>query len=174
MSWEKRVECIKNLGRAGMEIGTGVLVGLPGQTVESYAGDILFFKQVNADMIGIGPFIPHPDTPLKNAAGGTLNTALKVTALTRLLLPDISIPATTAMETLAANGQAKALRAGANVIMPNVTLTRYRRHYELYPGKSTTGYSPDESLRAVKDKIASLGRFVAEGPGFHEKKNPLP
>jgi len=58
--------------------------------------------------------------------------------------------------------------------MPNVTLTRYRRHYELYPGKSTTGYSPDESLRAVKDKIASLGRFVAEGPGFHEKKNPLP
>ena len=174
MSWEKRVECIKNLGRAGREIGTGVLVGLPGQTVESYAGDILFFKQVNADMIGIGPFIPHPDTPLKNAAGGTLNTALKVTALTRLLLPDINIPATTAMETLAANGQAKALRAGANVIMPNDTLTRYRRHYELYPGKSTTGYSPDESLRAVKDKIASLGRFVAEGPGFHEKKNPLP
>lgn len=174
MSWENRVECIKNLGRAGLEIGTGVLVGLPGQTIESHADDILFFKQVNADMIGIGPFIPHPDTPLKNAAGGTLETALKVTALTRLLLPDINIPATTAMETLAANGQAKALKAGANVIMPNVTLTRYRRHYELYPGKSTAGYTPDESLQAVRDKIASLGRFVAEGPGFREKKNPLP
>ena len=103
-----------------------------------------------------------------------MNTALKVTALTRLLLPDIFIPASTAMDSLAAYGQAIALIAGANVIMPNVTLTRYRRHYELYTGKSTTGYSPDESLRAVKDKIASLGRFVAEGPGFHEKKNPLP
>ncbi len=167
MSWENRVECIKNLGRAGLEIGTGVLVGLPGQTIESHADDILFFKQVNADMIGIGPFIPHPDTPLRNAAGGTLNIALKVTALTRLLLPDINIPATTAMETLAPNGQTKALKAGANVIMPNVTLTRYRRYYELYPGKSTTGYSPDESLRAVKDKIASLGRFVANDFGFH-------
>ena len=166
MSWENRVECIKNLGRAGLEIGTGVLVGLPGQTIESHADDILFFKQVNADMIGIGPFIPHPDTPLRNAAGGTLNIALKVTALTRLLLPDINIPATTAMETLAPNGQTKALKAGANVIMPNVTLTRYRRYYELYPGKST-GYSPDESLRAVKDKIASLGRFVANDFGFH-------
>lgn len=167
MSWENRVECIKNLGRAGLEIGTGVLVGLPGQTIESHADDILFFKQVNADMIGIGPFIPHPDTPLRNAAGGTLNIALKVTALTRLLLPDINIPATTAMETLAPNGQTKVLKAGANVIMPNVTLTRYRRYYELYPGKSTTGYSPDESLRAVKDKIASLGRFVANDFGFH-------
>lgn len=167
MSWENRVECIKKLGRAGLEIGTGVLVGLPGQTIESHADDILFFKQVNADMIGIGPFIPHPDTPLRNAAGGTLNIALKVTALTRLLLPDINIPATTAMETLAPNGQTKALKAGANVIMPNVTLTRYRRYYELYPGKSTTGYSPDESLRAVKDKIASLGRFVANDFGFH-------
>lgn len=169
MSWEKRVECIQNLGRAGLEIGTGVLVGLPGQTIESYADDILFFKEIDADMVGIGPFIPHPDTPLKNAAGGTLTAALKVMALTRLLLPDINIPATTAMETLAPNGQKTALSSGANVIMPNVTLTQYRKHYELYPGKSTTGYTPDESLLAVKDKIASLGRFVAENHGFRRR-----
>ena len=115
------------------------------------------FKQVNADMIGIGPFIPHPDTPLKTASGGTLTMALKVMALTRLLLPDINIPATTAMETLAENGQAMALKAGANVIMPNVTLTQYRKHYELYPGKSTTGYTPDESLKAVKEKNCRSG-----------------
>ncbi len=169
MSWEKRIECIVNLGRAGLEIGTGILVGLPEQTIESYADDILFFRQVNADMIGIGPFIPHPDTPLKNALGGSLKMALKVMALTRLLLPDINIPATTAMETLAPNGQLQALKAGANVIMPNVTLTQYRKHYELYPGKSTVGYTPDESLNAVKDKIASLGRFVAEDFGFHRR-----
>ena len=170
MSFENRVQCIKNLGLAGLEIGSGVLVGLPGQKIESYADDILFFKAINADMIGIGPFIPHPDTPLKDAAGGTLEIALKVMALTRLLLPDINIPATTAMETLAPNGQIKALQAGANVIMPNVTLTQYRKHYELYPGKSSTNYTPDESLSQVREKIASIGRTVSQGKGFHIRK----
>lgn len=103
-------------------------------------------------MIGIGPFIPHPDTPLKDAEGGTLQMALKVMALTRLLLPDINIPATTAMETLVPEGQTKALQSGANVLMPNITLTSYRQYYELYPGKTTTGYTPDESLQNLKTK----------------------
>lgn len=165
MSWEQRAQCLRDLRTAGLEVGSGCLVGLPGQKVESYADDILFFKEIGADMIGIGPFIPHPDTPLKDAAGGTLNTALKVMALTRLLLPDINIPATTAMETLAPNGQRKALQSGANVIMPNVTLTTYRKHYELYPGKSTTGYTPDESLQKVKNLIASIGRTVGQDCG---------
>lgn len=167
MSWKKRAECLKNIGLSGLETGSGCLVGLPGQTVESYADDILFFKQIKADMIGIGPFIPHKDTPFKDAAGGTLTMALKVMALTRLLLPDINIPATTAMETLEADGQVKALQAGANVIMPNVTLTQYRKHYELYPGKSATNYTPDESLCKVKEKIAAIGRSVGQGYGSH-------
>jgi len=170
MSWENRAQCIRNLGIAGLEIGSGVLVGLPEQKVESFADDILFFKQVQADMIGIGPFIPHPDTPLKDAKGGTLKMALKVMALTRLILPDINIPATTAMETLAPNGQVKALQAGANVIMPNVTLTQYRKHYELYPGKSATNYTPDKSLKEVKDKIAAIGRKVSSGYGYHKRR----
>ncbi|MBE6458578.1 MAG: [Alphaproteobacteria bacterium] len=165
MSWEQRVQCLRDLRTAGLEVGSGCLVGLPEQKVESYADDILFFKKIDADMIGIGPFIPHPDTPLKNASGGTLNMALKVMALTRLLLPDINIPATTAMESLAPNGQRKALQSGANVIMPNVTLTTYRKHYELYPGKSTTGYTPDDSLRKVKELITSIGRKIGQGYG---------
>ncbi|MBE6453183.1 MAG: [FeFe] hydrogenase H-cluster radical SAM maturase HydE [Alphaproteobacteria bacterium] len=169
MDWETRVQCIKNLGIAGLEIGTGVLVGLPDQKLESYADDILFFKNLNADMVGIGPFIPHPDTPLKDAKGGTLDMALKVMAITRLLLPDINIPATTAMETLEPNGQTKALQAGANVIMPNVTLTQYRKHYELYPGKSTTNYTPDETLCEIKNKIALIGRKVSNDYGFRKK-----
>ena len=165
MSWEQRVQCLRDLRTAGLEVGSGCLVGLPEQKVESYADDILFFKKIDADMIGIGPFIPHPDTPLKNASGGTLNMALKVMALTRLLLPDINIPATTAMESLAPNGQRKALQSGANVIMPNVTLTTYRKHYELYPGKSTTGYTPDDSLRKVKELITSIVRKIGQGYG---------
>ena len=169
MSWQNRKQCLLNLGAAGLEIGSGVMVGLPGQTIESLADDILFFKEIKADMIGIGPFIPHPDTPLRNEKGGQLELSLKVMALTRLLLPDINIPATTAMETLAPNGQVMALRSGANVIMPNVTLTQYRKHYELYPGKSTTNYTPDQSLQALRDKIASIGRSISDDYGFHQK-----
>lgn len=165
MSWEQRAQCLQDLKKAGLELGSGCLVGLPGQTTESYADDILFFKKIGADMIGVGPFIAHPDTPLRNASGGTLQMALKVMALTRLLLPDINIPATTAMESLAPNGQKKALQSGANVIMPNVTLTTYRRHYELYLGKSNTGYTPDESLQKVKDLISSIGRKVGQDFG---------
>lgn len=165
MSWEARAQCLRDLRAADLEVGSGCLVGLPGQKTASYADDILFFKEIDADMIGIGPFIPHPDTPLRDAAGGTLDMALKVMALTRLLLPDINIPATTAMETLAPNGQAKALQSGANVIMPNITLTAYRKYYELYPGKSNTGYTPDESLQKLKDKIISLGRTVGKDDG---------
>ena len=169
MNWQNRRRCLADIAAAGLEVGSGVMVGLPGQTTESLADDILFFREINADMIGIGPFIPHPDTPLKDAAGGTLEMSLKVMALTRLLLPDINIPATTAMETLAPDGQTKALQAGANVIMPNVTLTQYRRHYELYPGKSTTNYTPDESLKVLRDKITGINRFVATDKGFHHQ-----
>ncbi len=169
MSWQNRRRCLADIAAAGLEVGSGVMVGLPGQTIESLADDILFFREINADMIGIGPFIPHPDTPLKDAAGGTLEMSLKVMALTRILLPDINIPATTAMETLAPDGQTKALQAGANVIMPNVTLTQYRRHYELYPGKSTTNYTPDESLKVLRDKITGINRFVATDKGFHHQ-----
>lgn len=169
MSWETRKQCLLNLGACGYEVGSGCLVGLPNQTIESLADDILFFKEVNCHMIGIGPFIAHPDTPLKDAKGGELELALKVMAITRLILPDINIPATTAMETLAPNGQARALQAGANVIMPNITLKNYREHYQLYPGKTTTGYTPDESLDKVIQKIKSINRIVGTGTGMSKR-----
>ncbi|MBE6444213.1 MAG: [FeFe] hydrogenase H-cluster radical SAM maturase HydE [Alphaproteobacteria bacterium] len=170
MSWQNRKQCLLNLRQAGLEVGSGIMVGLPNQTIESIANDILFFKEIDADMIGIGPFIPHPDTPLKNEKGGNLIMSLKVMALTRLLLPDINIPATTAMETLAANGQMMALQSGANVIMPNVTLSQYRKNYELYPGKSNTNCTPDDTLLLLRNKISSIGRKIADDYGFHKKQ----
>lgn len=169
MSWEMRKQCLLDLGACGYEVGSGCLVGLPNQTIESLADDILFFKEVNCHMIGIGPFIAHPDTPLRDAKGGQLELALKVMAITRLVLPDINIPATTAMEALAPNGQTRALQAGANVIMPNITLKNYREHYQLYPGKTTTGYTPDESLDKVIQKIKSIGRIVGNGTGMSRR-----
>lgn len=169
MSWEARKQCLLDLGACGYEVGSGCLVGLPNQTIESLADDILFFKEINCHMIGIGPFIAHPDTPLKDAKGGELELSLKVMAITRLLLPDINIPATTAMEALAPNGQTRALQAGANVIMPNITLKNYRQHYQLYPGKTTTGYTPDESLDKVIQKIKSIDRIVGTGTGMSKR-----
>ncbi len=158
MSWENRFQCLANLRAAGFELGTGCLVGLPGQSFESLADDILFFQKINADMVGIGPFIPHPDTPLKSAAGGSFLMACKVMALTRLLLPNANIPATTAMEALEAGGQKKALQSGANVIMPNVTFNDVRKYYELYPGKPATNFAPDENLTEIKKMIKGIGR----------------
>ena len=171
MNFEERLQCLKNLGNLGYEVGSGTLIGLPGQTLESIAKDILFFKKINADMIGIGPFIPNEDTPLKNAQGGTLTLALKVMAITRLLLPDINIPATTAMESLAPNGRIKALQSGANVVMPNVTEGEYRKLYALYPGKICTGDTPIHCRGYITEKIKNIGRTISNGYGFRGNNN---
>jgi len=159
MDWEKRFACLLALKDLKYELGTGSLIGLPSQTIESIAEDILFFKRLDADMIGVGPFIPHPDTPLKDAKGGTLTMALKVMALTRLMLPNINIPATTAMETLEEGGRNKALQSGANVIMPNVTLADLSKNYTLYPNKSRT------PLVDIKAAILKLGRTIGTDKG---------
>lgn len=170
MSFENRVRCLKDLKTLGYEVGTGCLVGLPEQTIESLANDILFFKEIDADMIGIGPFIPNQNTPLKDAKGGTFEMALKVMALTRILLPTINIPATTAMETLNPNGRLIALQSGANVVMPNVTEGDYRRKYEIYPGKICVGDTPAHCRGCISGKIQSIGRTVSTGYGFRVGK----
>ena len=168
MSWENRVRCLHNLKELGYEVGSGSLVGLPGQTLESLANDLLFFKDLPVDMAGIGPFIPHPHTPLKDeTTRGHFELSLKMMALMRLLLPDINIPATTAMETLHPQGRLLALQCGANVVMPNVTEGDYRKKYELYPGKVCTGESPAQCRGCIEAKIESIGRFVSSGKGFH-------
>ncbi len=170
MSFENRVRCLKDLGKLGYEVGTGCLVGLPGQTIESLANDILFFKEINADMVGIGPFIAHPHTPLKDCLNGDFTLALKVMALTRILLKNINIPATTAMETLNQNGRIIALQSGANVVMPNVTTTEYRAKYEIYPNKICINENPSQCYNCVSGKIRSIGRSVSTGYGFRNNK----
>ncbi len=170
MDFDNRVRCLENLGRLGYEVGTGCLVGLPNQTIESLADDILFFKEINADMVGIGPFIPHPHTPLKDSATGSFTLALKVMALTRILQKDINIPATTAMETLNPNGRIIALQSGANVVMPNVTTTEYRAKYEIYPNKICINENPDKCKGCISAKIQSIGRSVSTSFGFRVGK----
>jgi biotin synthase len=169
MFHKNRKKCISMVKELDYEVGTGIMVGLPGQTIESYADDILFFKEIDADMIGIGPFIPNEDTPLANAEGRDFNMALKVMALTRLLLPECNIPATTAMESLNKNGRIIALQSGANVVMPNVTEGEYRKLYALYPGKICTGDTPSHCRGCITGKITSIGRKVSGEYGFRKK-----
>lgn len=166
MSFDNRVRCLYDLKKSGFETGTGCLVGLPSQTIESLADDILFFKELDADMIGLGPFIPNPQTPLKDETAGDLILAIKVMAVTRLLLPDINIPATTAMETLQPDGRIMALKSGANVVMPNVTCEDCKQKYEIYPGKAGLNNSPEEYKRVITSKIEAIGRTISDGYGF--------
>ena len=172
MSWDNRVSCLRDLKELGFEVGTGSLVGLPGQSAESLAQDILFFQELDVDMVGIGPFIPNPDTPLAEAAGGTFDLACRMMALTRLLLPDANIPATTAMETLQPDGRMLALQRGANVVMPNVTDTDYRKMYMLYPGKICLDDAPAHCRGCVTGKIEGIGRTISQDQGFRRKRNP--
>lgn len=166
---ENRKRCLFDLKKLGFETGTGSLIGLPGQSEEDLAEDILFYKELNADMIGIGPLITHQSTPLKDEKNGDFVLALKVMALTRLLLPDINIPATTAMETLKPDGRILALKAGANVVMPNVTDVAHKKNYEIYPGKVSVEYDElEEKLKQIGRKISTGRGFRADNGGEHE------
>ncbi len=168
MSWQHRNECLLAIKELGYELGSGIMVGLPEQSIESIAEDLLFLKELGVDMAGIGPFIPHPETPLAQEQGGTLNLALRTMAVMRLLLPDINIPATTAMESLAPDGRIQALKAGANVVMPNVTDREYCKLYELYPNKTCPSATPAHTQTAIAQKILSIGRTIGSGQGGHQ------
>jgi biotin synthase len=168
MSWERRHECLLMIRELGYEVGSGIMVGQPDQTIASVANDLLYLKDLGIDMAGIGPFIPHPDTPLAGEQGGTLELALRTMAVMRLLMPDINIPATTAMESLHPQGRIMALQAGANVVMPNVTEGEYRRLYELYPGKICVNDTPTHCRSCIGLKIQSIGRTIGQGWGGHK------
>lgn len=171
MSWEARRACLDSLRALGYEVGTGSLVGLPGQSVESLARDILFFQEIDADMVGIGPFIPNGDTPLGEAAAGDIHLTRRMVSLLRLLLPEANIPATTAMETLERGARSLILCSGANVVMPNVTEGDFRRKYALYPGKACVKDTPEHCRACLGAQLLAIGRFVAEDAGFRRRRS---
>lgn len=172
MSWDHRHECLMMIKELGYELGSGIMVGLPEQSVESIADDLIYLKNIGVDMAGIGPFIPHPQTPLAEEKGGSLNLALRTMAVMRLMLPDINIPATTAMESLHPQGRIMALQSGANVVMPNVTDTEYRKLYELYPGKICQNDTPAHCRSCIALKILSIGRTIGQDKGNHKRTLP--
>lgn len=162
----QRLQCLQYLGETGYQVGTGFMVGLPGETPEIYAENLkslrrCFNKNYHVDMVGIGPFLANPETPLKKAPNGGLHATLKAVAITRLILPYAHIPATTALGTLHKDGRKMALFAGANVMMPNVTPMKYREKYMLYPNKIGIENPAEELRERAEQLVYEIGRTVA-------------
>lgn len=164
--FDERMACLADIRRAGIQTGSGFMIGLPFSTLETLADDIVFATRLDLDMIGCGPYLSHPDTPL---AGQPLfedrEIYFKTIALLRLMNPWAHIPATTAFDALCAGGRDLVLQRGANVFMPNVTPGAYRKHYQLYPNKPCVDEDSDQCSRCVAGRVTRLGRKIGSGRG---------
>lgn len=169
-SLQERIGCLETLAELGFQIGTGCIVGLPGQTAESLADDLLLARRLNVHMAGIGILIPHPATPLSDLSIGSAQTNLNMMALARILIPDVMLASTTALETGMPGGRLAGLQSGCNVIMPNVTPRQHAADYEIYPGKAAPRHSVEEDVAGAKATVAAAGRTIADGPGHSPRR----
>jgi len=183
-NWNSRFEILRTLRELGYEAGGGVMIGIPGQSFASLASDIERFRQLDLDMIGVGPYIAHPQTPLGSGelipetdpleqVPGTDEMTCKVVALSRIVCPSANIPSTTALATLnKTSGREMGLMRGANVVMPNLTPARYRALYEIYPDKACLNETAEVCQGCLKVRIQALGRDVGTGPGGRRRTPP--
>lgn len=160
-----RQQCLWALKEIGYQVGTGFMVGSPGQTAEHLAEDLLFIKELNPQMIGIGPFIPHHDTPFADSTAGTLELTLFMLGLLRLMLPKVLLPATTALGTIHPYGRELGIRAGANVVMPNLSPANVRENYMLYDNKISTGEESAECRAELEKRMHAIGYQVVTARG---------
>lgn len=172
---ENRLNALRDLKELGFETGSGFMVGLPGETQAVREMNGLLCRELGLDMVGIGPFIPHPETPLKDSQKENIDLAVRATALVRLLLPKANIPATTAAGSLDPEGREKMLKAGANVLMPNITPVNHKKDYLLYPGKICLDESGLDCLSCLAFRVKGCGKTVDSGIGnslsFRERQN---
>ena len=167
MSFEHRIKCLRDLKEIGYQVGTGMMVGSPYQTAEHLVKDLRFLKEFKPHMVGMGPFIPHHDTRYADCTAGTVEMTVRLLAIIRLLLPDVLLPATTALGTIDPVGREKGLLAGANVIMPNLSPADVRAKYLLYDNKKVAGDEAAEAVREMEKRIASVGYEAVVARGDH-------
>lgn len=157
MSYEHRMNCLRELKDIGYQVGCGFMVGSPGQTEETLAEDMLFIQEFQPHMVGIGPFVPHHETPFGREPGGTVEETLYLLSLIRILEPTVLLPATTALGTIDPRGREKGILAGANVVMPNLSPTNVRKKYELYDNKICTGDEAAECRSCLSNRMKTIG-----------------
>lgn len=167
MNFDNRLTSLYTLRDIGFQVGSGFLIGLPGQTLEDLADDLLLLHRLQPQMIGIGPFIPHAQTDLRNELPGSIQLTARLIALLRLMFPQALIPATTALSTLSDDARIRALQFGANVVMPNLTPLRVRSFYMLYNGKKHLQQEAAESLAAIRCRLQENGLTASLERGDH-------
>lgn len=165
MSGAARKQCLRDLQEIGFQVGTGFMVGSPGQTFEYLAEDLLFLSELKPQMVGIGPFIPHQDTIYRNKTPGSLELTLFLLGLIRLLLPQVLLPATTALGTIHPKGREKGILAGANVVMPNLSPVAVRKDYALYDNKICTGDEAAECRFCMENRMKQIGYEIQVSRG---------
>jgi len=168
-----RKQCLYDLKNIGFQTGTGFMVGSPFQTIENLVDDMLFIAEFQPQMLGIGPFIPHKDTPFADFPAGDVELTLFLLALSRLLLPHVLLPATTALGTLDPHGREKAVLAGANVVMPNLSPLHVREQYMLYNNKIATGLEAAEGVKKLAESMSAIGYELVHERGDYLDFNPL-
>jgi biotin synthase len=164
-TYDSRMECLRTLKEIGYQVGCGFMVGSPYQTVDCLVDDLLFLKELNPQMVGIGPFISHHQTPFKDFQNGTLELTLKMLSIIRLMLPKVLLPATTALATIDPKGREKGILAGANVVMPNLSPVSVRKKYQLYDNKVCTGDESAQCRRCLEGRITSIGCTIKTDRG---------
>ncbi len=170
LSIENRIECLYILREIGYQVGAGFMVGSPYQTIDHIVEDLLFLKEFEPEMVGIGPFIAHKDTPFAHMENGSYRLTLKLIAIIRLLLQDVLLPATTALGTINPRGREEGILAGANVVMPNLSPVDVRIKYSLYDNKICTGEEAAECIACLKNRVNSVGYNIVTHRGDHRKK----
>ena len=165
LSLKNRMRCLWDLKEIGYQTGSGFMVGSPGQTAECLAEDMLFLKELDPQMVGIGPFIPHHDTPFAKEAAGTVELTVFMLGLLRLMLPSVLLPATTALGTIDEKGREKGILAGANVVMPNLSPQGVRKKYELYDHKLCTGSEAAEYKQQLQEQMEAIGYTIVTDRG---------
>lgn len=165
LSLANRMHCLFDLKEIGFQVGAGFMVGSPGQTPDCLVDDLRFLRKLDPDMIGIGPFIHHADTPFAREPNGPLDLTLRLLAVLRLMFPHVLLPATTALGTIHPQGREMGLKAGANVLMPNLSPVRVRKAYSLYDAKICTGEEAAECAGCLARRVAAAGYRIVSDPG---------
>ena len=167
MSFDHRMQCLQDLKDIGFQVGAGMMIGSPGQKTEHLVEDLRFLRKLQPEMVGIGPFIPHHDTEYAALPAGTVEMTLRLLSVIRLMLPEVLLPATTALGTIDPMGREKGILAGANVVMPNLSPSNVRGKYLLYDNKICTGDEAAECIRCMTARVASVGYEVVQKRGDH-------
>lgn len=165
MSYDNRMRCLSDLKEIGFQTGCGIMVGSPFQTIDNIVEDLLFISEFKPEMVGIGPFIPHNETPFSEYPHGSVQLTLKILSIVRLMLPNVLLPATTALGSVEADGREQGILCGANVVMPNLSPPNVREKYTLYNNKLSSGAEAGESLNLLKEKMKKIGFKIVTSRG---------